>query len=128
MAKIQGKCREVLDKAEWVAIATTGPEGPHLAGTWGSYIKALGIKDDEIILVPAGGYHKTEQNLEKDGRIEILCGTRQVQGVNGPGKGCKIRGTAQLQTTGEFAEAARKKFPWSRGVLVIKVNETFEQL
>lgn len=128
MAKIEGKCREVLDKTEWVAIATTGDDGPHLAGTWGGYIRALGIKDDEVILVPAGGYLKTEQNLEKDNRIEILCATRRVQGGNGPGKGCRIRGTGQLQTSGELAEVARKKFPWARGVLVIKAEEVIEQL
>lgn len=128
MAKIEGKCREVLDKTEWVAIATTGDDGPHLAGTWGGYIRALGIKDDEIILVPAGGYLKTEQNLEEDNRIEILCATRQVQGGNGPGKGCRIRGTGHLQTSGELAEVARKKFPWARGVLVIKTEEVIEQL
>ncbi len=128
MAKIEGKCREVLDNTDWVAIATTGSDGPHLAATWGSYIRALGIRDDGIILVPAGGYHKTERNLEKDNRIELLCGTRQVEGIHGPGKGCKIRGTARLQTAGELAETAKKKFPWARGVLVIKVDETLEQL
>ena len=26
MAKIDGICREVMDKAEWIAIATTGPD------------------------------------------------------------------------------------------------------
>lgn len=128
MAKIEGKCREVLDKAEWVAIATTGPDGPHLAGTWGGYIRALGIKNDEIIMAPAGGYVKTEQNLEQDNRIELLCGARQVQGVNGPGKGCRIRGTGQLQTSGDLADAAKKKFPWARGVLVVKAEEVMEQL
>lgn len=127
MGKVEGKCREVLDKTEWVAIATAGTDGPHLAGTWGGYIRALGIKDDEIILVPAGGYLKTEQNLDKDNRIEILCATRQVHGGNGPGKGCRIRGTGQVQTSGELAEAAKKKFPWARGVLIIKAEEVIEQ-
>ncbi|MEW5818049.1 MAG: pyridoxamine 5'-phosphate oxidase family protein [Spirochaetota bacterium] len=128
MAKIEGKCREVLDKTEWVAVATTGVDGPHLAGTWGGYIRALGIKDDEIILIPTGGYLMTEQNIKKDNRIEILCATQQVQGDNGPGKGCRIRGTGQVQTSGKLAEVARKKFPWARGVLVIKAEEVIEQL
>jgi len=29
MTKIEGTCREVLDKTEWVAIATCGKDGPH---------------------------------------------------------------------------------------------------
>lgn len=30
MAKIEEKCREILDKEEWVSIATTGQDRPHL--------------------------------------------------------------------------------------------------
>jgi hypothetical protein len=128
MAKIEGKCKETLDKAEWIAIATVGPDGPHLAGTWGEYVKALGMVDDETLMVPIGGYQKTEDNLATNDRIELLCGTRQVQGKHGPGKGCRIRGTGQIQTYGDKFEAAKKKFPWARGVLVIRAEEVFEQL
>ena len=102
MDKIEGKCREVFDKAEWVAIATAGKDGPHLVATWGDYIRVLGTKDDKI-LVPVAGYQITEKNLTNDNRIEILCATRQVHGAHGPGKGCRIRGTWQIQTSGEFA-------------------------
>jgi hypothetical protein len=128
MAKVGNTCREVLDKAEWIAIATSGPDGPHLAGTWAEYVRALGIRNDEVLLVPAGGLKKTEQNLSSDKRIEMLFGSRQVQGTHGPGKGCRIRGTGQLQASGELFDAVRKKFPWARGVLVIKAEEVNEQL
>jgi hypothetical protein len=128
MAKIEKKCKEVLDKAEWVAIATVGADGPHLAATWGEYIKALGTVDDDTLLVPIGGYVKTEDNLSMNSRIELLCGTRQVEGNHGPGKGCRIRGTGQIQMYGEKFEQAKKKFPWARGVLVIHVEEVHEQL
>jgi len=128
MAKIEKKCREVLDKTEWIAIATTGADGPHLAGTWGEYVKALGMINDDTLLVPIGGYRKTEDNLEMNSRIELLCGTRQVQGTHGPGKGCRIRGTGQIQKNGENFEAAKKLFPWVRGVLVIRAEEVYEQL
>jgi hypothetical protein len=60
--KIEDKCREVLDKAEWVAIATAGKDGPHLAGTWGDYIRSLGIGNDGVLLIPVGGYRATEKN------------------------------------------------------------------
>jgi len=29
MAKIEGKCKEVMDKTEWVAMVTCGDNGPH---------------------------------------------------------------------------------------------------
>jgi len=128
MTRIEGKCREVIEKAEWVAVATHGADGPHLAATWGEYVRILGTGNDGTILVPTGGYHKTEENLEKDARVEMLWATREVQGTYGPGNGCVIRGTGELQTTGEFVEAAKEKFPWARGVLVVKVEEVIEQL
>ena len=128
MTKIEKKCKEVLDKTEWIAIATVGADGPHLAGTWGEYVKALGIVNDDTLFVPIGGYQKTENNLETNSRIELLCGTRQVQGNHGPGKGCRIRGTGYIQKNGEKFEEVKKKFPWARGVLVIRAEEVYEQL
>ena len=128
MKKFREKCLEVLDKTEWVAIASTGPDGPHIAGTWGSYIRSLGTDIDEIIFIPAGGYVNTETNLAKDNRIELLCASQRVAGSKGQGAGCRIRGTGKLETTGEVAETVKKKFPWARGVLIVKVDEVFEQL
>lgn len=128
MARIEGKCREVIEKAEWVSVATHGADGPHLAATWGEYIRVLGIRDDEIVLVPTDGYHKTEQNLIEDNTIEMLWASRQVEGTFGPRKGCRIRGTGELQTNGQFAEAAKEKFPWARGVLVVTTEEVIERL
>jgi len=43
MSQIEGVYREVIEKSEWVAIATTGSDGPHLAGCWTRYVLALGI-------------------------------------------------------------------------------------
>ena len=128
MARIGKTCREVIDKAEWIAIATSGFDGPHLAATWGEYVRALGTVNDEVLLVPVGGYRQTERNLAADNRIELLCGTRLVQGIHSPGKGCRIRGRGHIRTSGEQFEATRRKFPWARGVLVVKVEEVSEQL
>ena len=127
MAKLENKCREVIEKGEWVAIATAGADGPHLAGTWGEYIRAIGIGDGEI-RIPVGGYITTEKNLLQNSRIELLCGTRSVEGVHGPGKGCRIRGRGRVVTSGDQAAAAKKLFPWSRGVLVVTVDEAVSQL
>ena len=80
MSKFEGICREVIDKAEWVAIATSGAAGAHLAGTWGEYIRTLGVEDDGVLLIPVGGYRTTEQNLVSDNRVELLCAAERPDG------------------------------------------------
>ena len=82
MARVEGMCREVIDAAEWIAIATAGPDGPHVVATWGDYVRALGVGGDTLV-IPVGHMHKTEANLQSDSRVELLCGTRQVQGAHG---------------------------------------------
>jgi hypothetical protein len=114
VAKINGKCREVMEKTEWVAITSLGSDGPHMVGTWGDYIRKMGIKDDEVITIPARRYNETEENLKENGHVE---------GGYFPGQGCRISGKGELQTSGEFAVAAKGRFPWARGALVIKVEE-----
>jgi hypothetical protein len=128
MAKIDNKCKEVIEKTEWIAIATSGTGEPHLAATWGEYVRVLGIVNDEILLVPVGGFQTTERNLVTNNRIELLCATKQVQGDHGPGKGCRLRGTGEIQSSGDRFTAAKKIFPWARGVLVVKVEEALTQL
>ena len=127
MAKIDGICNEVMDKTEWIAIATTGPDGPHLVATWGEHVRALGMEDGTL-LIPVGLMHKTEANLKYGNRVELLCGTRQVQGTHGPGKGCGIIGKAEFQTTGPHFDAVKAKFQWARAALVVNVEEAKPQL
>lgn len=121
MSQIKGAYREVIVKSEWVAIATTGPAGPHLAGCWTRYALALGIEDDEIVF-PAGGYHKTSENLRHDPRIELLFAAGDVARAKGQGQGCTVFGTGELQTSGPKADKAKTHFPWARGALVVKVT------
>jgi hypothetical protein len=127
MAKIDGICKEVIDKTEWIAIATHGPDGPHVVATWGDYVRAFGFKDDTL-LIPVGNMHKTEANLKRDNRVELLCGTRQVQGTLGSGKGCGIVGKAEFQTAGPHFDAVKAKFRWARAALVVNVEEAKPQL
>lgn len=125
MAKIGGICKDVLCKAEWVAIATAGGDRPHLVGTWGDYVK---VADDEMIIIPAGHYNKTEENLKKNKDIQLLVATRQVKGNYGPGQGCCIYGEGEIQTEGENVHQVKEKFPWARGALVVKVKKVECQL
>ncbi len=127
MSKIDGICREVIEKSEWVAIATTGSDGPHVVATWGSYLRQLGV-DGDVLRVPVGGMQKTEVNLQRDPRIELLCGTREVRGTFGPGKGCSIVGRAETHTAGPDFDAVKAQFPWARAALVVRVEKVEAQL
>jgi hypothetical protein len=128
MVKIEGKYKEVMDRTEWVAIATCGENGPHVVATWGDYVRALDTKDNEVIVVPAGHYNITEENLKKNNRVELLIASNQVEGTYGPGQGCCISGTGEVQTSGKLAQMAKSKFSWARGALVIKVDGVKTQL
>ena len=127
MAKIDGVVREVIEKSEWVAIATVGPDGPHLAASWGDYVRALGVEDD-VVTIPAGGMLRTEANLQKNPRVELLFASRQVPRPHGSGQGCLLAGTAEVVLTGPRADAAKSKFPWARGALVVKVERASTQI
>jgi hypothetical protein len=81
-----------------------------------------------VIVIPAGHYNITEENLKKDDRVELLIASKQVQGNYGTGQRCCISGKGELQTSGKFAEMAKEKFSWARGALVIKVTEVSTQL
>src|SRR3989304_7273984 len=106
---ITGKCQEVLNKTEWVAILTWGEGGPHVVATWGDYVRAFGFKDD-LILIPVGGYHKTEENLKKNDQVHLLIASRQVQGTNSMGQGYRIYGRGNFQSLGEVANLMKTKF------------------
>lgn len=127
MAKIEGACREVCEATEFVAIVTNGDDGPHVVGNWGDYMRKLGIGEDRIVF-PAGRYHKTEQNLRKDNRVQLMVASKAVSGTRSPGQGCVISGTAEIVASGEAFDAVKAKFPWARGALVIKVREATTQL
>jgi hypothetical protein len=128
MAKIEGVCKEIWDKMDWVSIATAGPEGPHVAATWGDYVRKLGLLNDELILVPVYGFRTSEKNLLADNRVELLCATKLVHSAQSLGRGCRIKGRGHIETSGERFAAAKAAFSWARGVLVVTVEETHLQL
>jgi predicted pyridoxine 5'-phosphate oxidase superfamily flavin-nucleotide-binding protein len=127
MKKIEGNCREVCEATEFITIVTTGDDGPHVVGNWGDYMRALGIGADTIVL-PAGRYRQTEENLRKNDRVQLLVASRKVQGTRSPGQGCLIVGTAEIVSSGEIVDTVKAKFPWARGALVIHVEEVTAQL
>ena len=121
MVTITPECKEVLNKTEWLAIGTLGKKGIHLVGTWGSYIQSLGIEKDKFY-IPVGGLNQTEQYLQYNGQIEILCASMNVQGSYGAGQGFRINGKGKIITSGNKVLQTKKLFPWARGVLIFQVE------
>lgn len=126
MARIEGVCREVCDATEYVTIVTQGPDGPHLAGHWGNYMRI--VDPGEMVVFPIGRFQRTEQNLRANARIQLMVASRKVQGTRSPGQGCVIDGTGEIVTAGEYVELVREKFPWARGALVMRVGAVSTQL
>jgi len=126
MARIEGVCREVCDATEYVTIVTSGPDGPHLAGHWGSYMRI--VEPGETVVFPVGRFQRTEQNLRANGRIQLMVASRKVQGTRSPGQGCVIDGTGEVVAAGEYVDLVREKFPWARGALVVQVASVSTQL
>ncbi|OGA11897.1 MAG: hypothetical protein A3D95_07190 [Betaproteobacteria bacterium RIFCSPHIGHO2_12_FULL_69_13] len=125
--KIEGNCREVCEATEFMAMVTAGDDGPHLVGNWGDYMRALGIEENRILL-PVGRYHRTERNLAKNARMQLLVASKKVQGTRSPGQGYVIEGTARIVNSGEPFDKVKVKFPWARGAMVIDVAEVRAQL
>ena len=116
MAKIEGKAKKVLENTEVVVIGTCGEDGPHLVATWGDYVRAMGVQDDDIILAPAGGYSRTEENLSNNSRVDVLIASKEV------GTGFRLSGRGEVQTSGRLADLVQSEFSWARGALVIHVD------
>lgn len=119
--------RALMDATEFLAIVTNGPDGPHLVGNWGDYARKLGF-DGRRLVLPAGRYHKTEENLRRDGRVQVMVASRAVQGSRGPGQGAVVSGRGSVVSDGELADRVRAAFPWARGALVIDIESVATQL
>lgn len=126
MARIEGVYRELCDATEYVTLVTQGPDGPHLAGHWGNYLRI--VDPGEVVVFPVGRFQRTEQNLRANSRMQLMAASRKVQGTRSPGQGCVIDGTAEVVTSGEYLDLVRETFPWARGALVMRVEAMSTQL
>ena len=126
MARIEGVYRELCDATEYVTIVTNGPDGPHLAGHWGNYMRI--VDPGDVVIFPIGRFQRTEQNLRANGHIQLMAASRKVQGTRSPGQGCVIAGSGEIVTEGEYLDLVREKFPWARGALVMRVASMSTQL
>ena len=123
--KIPETLLAVLKNDGVVAIATLGPDGPHLVNTWNSYVR---VSEDGRLLIPAGFFHKTEANVAANNQVLVTVGSSKVQGLRGPGAGFLIKGTAAFLTEGPEYDALKSTFGWARAALVITVDSATQTI
>ena len=102
-----------------VAIATLGPDGPHMVNTWNSYLR---ISQDERLFIPAGYMHKTEVNIAHNPDVLITLGSSKVEGVHGAGAGFLIKGKARFVMAGPDFDFMKETFSWLRATLAVTIE------
>lgn len=122
---IPEKLVEVI-KHEGVATIGTYADGNiHLSNTWNSYIQ---ISEYGKLLYPAGGMNVTESNIEKNNKVQMTVGSREVEGFHGLGTGFRINGTAAFIKSGPDLERIKQKYPWARAVVEITIESVTQTL
>lgn len=117
---------ETIQHEGVVSVVSWAEGEAHVANTWNTF---LVITEDERILIPASGFRKTQRNVEKNNRVKLTLGTREVTGYKDyPGTGFLIDGTARYLTSGEDYEKMKAKFPFLSRVLEIKVSNIKQTL
>lgn len=114
----------VIEKSEWIAIATSCVAGIDMVAAWGYRLRKIGIQNGGYIVLPAGKYHRTEENLEKDSRIQLLIASSEINRSDGEkGQGYRISGRGKIQKAGAMADLTKVEFPWARGALVVSIEK-----
>jgi hypothetical protein len=123
--KIPETLLEVLKKDGVVAIATLGPDGPHMVNTWNSYVQ---VSKDGRLLIPAGYFYKTEASIAFNNQVLVTLGSSKVHGLQGPGTGFLIKGTGTFLKDGAEFDAMKSRFGWARAALSITVDSATQTL
>ncbi|MFO1514306.1 MAG: pyridoxamine 5'-phosphate oxidase family protein [Verrucomicrobiota bacterium] len=117
--------QEIMKTDGVVAIATLGPDGPHMVNTWNSYLR---ISQDERLLIPAGYMHKTEANVAANPNVLITLGSSRVKGLHGTGAGFLIKGKASFITSGPDFDCMKVTFSWLRATLAVTIESATQTL
>lgn len=117
------KILEILKNEGPATFSTNGPDGTHMAATWNSYIEVV---SDDTILIPAGYLNKTQKNIEAGSGVQMIVGSKAVQGTHGPGSGFLLRGNAKFEESGINFDKMKSRFSWLRSIMVFKVKEATE--
>lgn len=123
---ITEKFLEVLKNEGVVSIVTMGAEEPHVVNTWNSYVV---LTPEEKILIPAYAMRQTEENINKNNKIKLALGSRNVMGYNDyQGTGFVLEGTAKFYDSGAEYDLMKEKFSFLTRVLEITITSLQQTL
>jgi hypothetical protein len=71
---------------------------------------------------------QTEANVVQNNNVWITVGSSKVAGINGPGTGFFIKGTAAFITSGPDFDIIKAKFNWARAALAITILSATQTL
>jgi len=110
------KFREVISKEGVVSIVSCADGEAHVVNTWNSY---LVTPSDGRILIPAWKMRKTEKKTLKNNKVLLTVGSKEVDGLMGPGTGFFLEGTAKFINSGDEFDMMKNKFPFLTRVLEV---------
>ncbi|MDP8246457.1 MAG: pyridoxamine 5'-phosphate oxidase family protein [Candidatus Hinthialibacter antarcticus] len=113
------KFLEVIEKEGVVSIVSCANNEAHVSNSWNSY---LVIPKDGTLFIPAWKMRKTEKNIQKNNKVLLTVGSKEVVGTMGPGAGFLVEGTARFISSGPDFDLMKEKFSFVTRVLEITVN------
>ena len=113
------KFREVISKEGVVSIVSCSDGEAHVVNTWNSYLM---VPEDGKLLFPAWKMRKTETKTLKNNKVLLTLGSKEVDGLIGPGTGFLLEGTAEFKKSGPEFDMMKEKFSFMTRVLEITVS------
>lgn len=113
------KFKEVVGKEGVVAIVSCADGEAHVVNTWNSYLVLI---DKERILLPAWAMRKTEEKVNKNTKVLLTLGSKEVAGRMGQGTGFLVKGTAKFISSGPEFDMMKEKFSFLTRVLEVTVS------
>lgn len=120
------KFLDVMKDEGSVTIVTINANPASVVNTWMSYVKIN--KEKNCLYIPAAGMHSIENDFAQDNHVLLTMGSKKVEAAAGPGAGFHVKGTGEFLAEGpEFAEM-KKRFPWMREVLQVKIAQIEQKI
>ncbi len=116
------KIESILKREGIFSIVAQGDNFPHIVNSWNSYV----IYRDNAFFVPVAGMIEMERFLNKNSKVIVVIGTKELMGLYGMGMGIKIIANATIETdTPEHLEL-KSTFEWARAAMKIEILEAYQ--